>query len=116
MRTLQFFKAVESCTGGYGRFRCQWVNKLDFSFSLFLSLIFFVLIPFFPLVAGLSLDFIILKNKSLLKNIEEGEIFKHEVTSGRKTRFSLDFSLKLTGFSHHVTLTQFIRYLVFCMT
>ena len=23
---LQFFKAVESCTGGYGRFRCQRVN------------------------------------------------------------------------------------------
>ena len=26
LRKLQFFKAVESCTGGYGRFRCQRVN------------------------------------------------------------------------------------------
>ena len=29
LRKLQFFKAVESCTGGYGRFRCQRVNKLQ---------------------------------------------------------------------------------------
>ena len=27
LRKLQFFKAVESCTGGYGRFRCQRVKK-----------------------------------------------------------------------------------------
>ena len=27
LRKLQFFKAVESCTGGYGRFRCQRVNR-----------------------------------------------------------------------------------------
>ena len=26
LRKLQFFKAVESCTGGYGRFRCQRVK------------------------------------------------------------------------------------------
>ena len=28
LRKLQFFKAVESCTGGYGRFRCQRVNSV----------------------------------------------------------------------------------------
>ena len=27
LRKLQFFKAVESCTGGYGRFRCQRVKE-----------------------------------------------------------------------------------------
>ena len=29
LRKLQFFKAVESCTGGYGRFRCQRVKILE---------------------------------------------------------------------------------------
>ena len=29
LRKLQFFKAVESCTGGYGRFRCQRVKQDD---------------------------------------------------------------------------------------
>ena len=28
LRKLQFFKAVESCRGGYGRFRCQRVNSV----------------------------------------------------------------------------------------
>ena len=33
LRKLQFFKAVESCTGGYGRFRCQRVKqKIYFSY------------------------------------------------------------------------------------
>ena len=27
LRKLQFFKAVESCTGGYRRFSCQRVKK-----------------------------------------------------------------------------------------
>ena len=27
LRKLPFFKAVESCTGGYGRFRCQRVKE-----------------------------------------------------------------------------------------
>ena len=27
IKKVQFFKAVESCTGGYGQFRCQWVKE-----------------------------------------------------------------------------------------
>ena len=38
LRKLQFFKAVESCTGGYGRFRCQRVKQLlGFFFYLVLT-------------------------------------------------------------------------------
>ena len=42
LRKLQFFKAVESCTSGYGRFRCQRVNGKTLS-CMFSALFHFVL-------------------------------------------------------------------------
>ena len=66
-------------------------KQLDFSFSLFYSPFFFVLIPFFHLVAGLSLDFIY-EVKVSHKTLKTIKFFKKEMASDSKNRFSFDFA------------------------
>ena len=69
---LPFHSGSNKLTFGFGHARKAKFRDIDFSFSFFYSPFFFILILFFPLVAGLSLDFIyeVKVSQKMLKKVK----------------------------------------------